>query len=378
MSAKRRGGMSTGDLDGDDRDEVVVLAVPGVYVFKYGGLGGYESLWYHSAGNTGWPITVDIDANGMDYILFNDQDELMAFRWVSAGDFPRPWGLNGTPLGETEVELRWNGPPDAHSYRIYRGTDENRLRPIAPVDVEASRPEIGYFHDVELKLGLTYWYSVTSINAAGQESDLSQKASVIPNSPPRLLSAEYVPPSTIRIIFSEPMGPSAKSAARYAISSETGFIVSPSSAVLDSQGNKVIVTIGHLSQGVYTVTASGIRDTTGVVISADADHAAFHVPASDAREWSDLSSLLVYPNPVMPSSRHYSRITFDNLPTAAAIRIYDCSGQLTRDLGQVQPGRSSKFWYLDNDQHQDVASGTYIYVVESEGNTRVGKVAVIR
>jgi hypothetical protein len=392
------GGVSAGDVDGDGRDEIVVLVTPSLYILKYiesgvldppsakGGQGGfYEPVWHHSASDTQWPIIEDLDADGVNDILFNDGDELKAFKWSPAAGVPihRPWGLSATPLGESEVELRWNGPPDARSYRIYRGTDEEHLHLVASLDLSISS-SFGYFRDEGLQTGVTYWYSVASVNAVGQESDPSERASATPNPPPRLLSAEYVPfplrkggqgVVSVRLTFTEAMGPSAQNEARYIIVPESQ---TPSSAILDSQGQRVILTVDDLPQGIYTVTASGVRDATGVPISTDSNSAMFLVPAPDVHDWTDLNRMVVYPNPVMPNSRHPGRITFDNLPPAATIRIYSYNGQLVRTLDEPEPGRSRKLWYLDNDQHQGIASGTYIYIVECISDRKVGKLAVVR
>ena len=415
-------GVSAGDLDNDGRDEIAILVTPNFYILKYGGTGitardrVYEPIWYHSATNTRWPIVADLDADGANDILFNDGDKLTTFKWSPAAGVPihRPWGLSATPLGESEVELRWNGPPDARSYRIYRGADEEHLHLVAFLDLSVPTQILplteggtasGYFRDAGLETGVTYWYSVTSVNAAGQESDRSHKASATPNSPPQLLSAEYMSPFTVHLNFTETMGPSAQDEACYTITSvETRHAVSllkvsPSSAILDSQGKRVIVTVERgasllvqnhpaagskdslldgLPQGTYTITVSGVRDATGVPISTDSSSATFHVPAPDVRDWLDLSRMVVYPNPVMPNSRHPGRITFDNLPPASTIRIYNYNGQFIRTLDGTESGRSREFWYLDNDQQQDVASGIYIYIVECTGDRKVGKLAVVR
>lgn len=126
------------------------------------------------------------------------------------------------------------------------------------------------------------------------------------------------------------------------------------------------------------ITASNVRDATGVSISVSENSAAFSVPASDTGQWQDLSQMIVYPNPVMPSSRHSSQITFDNLPSGAAVSIYSYDGQLIQYLGAVEAGRSRKFWYLDNRRHQNVSGGVYIYIVQYAGDSRKGKIAVVR
>ena len=424
MGVKSKSAVSAADVDNDGRDEVIILVTPHLYIFKVTsrkspGVGTLTTsdwqlnpIWNHSASNTRWLITEDLDADGANDILLNDEDKLTTFRWSPAADMliRRPWGLSATPLDEDEVELRWNGPSDARSYKIYRGMDKEHLHLVVSLDVpmssgsagilpassttqgkagravssperewqvtrEPNRPDVGYFRDAGLKSGVTYWYSVASADSVEKESDLAHKASATPNLPPRLLSAEYAPPSTVRLTFNEPMGPSAQNEAHYIIVPESR---TPSSAVLGSQGKRVMATIDDLPQGTYTITVSGVRDTSGVPISANNDSAMFHVPALNVHDWTDLSRMVVYPNPVMPNSRHPGRIVFDSLPSATTVCIYNYNGQLVRRLDKAESGRSRKFWYLDNEEHQDVASGIYIYIVQCAGDRRVGKLAVVR
>jgi hypothetical protein len=88
--------------------------------------------------------------------------------------------------------------------------------------------------------------------------------------------------------------------------------------------------------------------------------------------------MTVYPNPVMPNSRHPGWIAFDNLPPATNIQIYNYNGELIRSLDEDKPGSSRKLWYLDNDQHEDVASGIYVYIIEWAGDSKTGKLSVVR
>jgi len=387
VGVKLKGGISTGDVDGDGRDEIAILVTPSLYVFQYVGPGIYVPLWHHPASNIGRPAILDVD--GAKTLFFNDQDKLLEFQYIESGDssMRRPWGMIAIPLSETEVELHWNGPPATQTYRIYRGTNEGSLSLIASssegggnwqIVKQSGRADMGYFRDTGLEAETTYWYAVSAINASGQESDQSEKDFATPNSPPRLLSAEYVPPSTILVTFNEPMGSPAKDRSHYAITLPSGLSETPSSAILDSQGFRAVLTIDGLAQGEYKITAAGVWDTTGVPIFSHSNSATFHVPSLETSAWTDLSSMIVYPNPVMPGSRHSELVTFGNLPSAAAVRIYSYDGQLVRDLGEVESGHSRKLWYLGNDQHQNVASGVYVYIVEFAGHSTAGRIAVIR
>lgn len=83
-----------------------------------------------------------------------------------------------------------------------------------------------------------------------------------------------------------------------------------------------------------------------------------------------LDAVRVYPNPYKPSASSARGVTFDNVPSEAAISVYNLAGE------RVAEGRpdSGGVWAWG----ADVASGVYLYVMECDGEKRVGKVAVVR
>lgn len=83
-----------------------------------------------------------------------------------------------------------------------------------------------------------------------------------------------------------------------------------------------------------------------------------------------LDAVRVYPNPYKPSVVGTVGVTFDRVPSDAAIAVYDLAG------GKVAAGapNSGGVWKWD----AAVASGVYLYVAERDGERRAGKVAVVR
>jgi photosystem II stability/assembly factor-like uncharacterized protein len=83
-----------------------------------------------------------------------------------------------------------------------------------------------------------------------------------------------------------------------------------------------------------------------------------------------LDAVRVYPNPYKPSASPGRGVTFDNVPSEAAISVYNLGGE------RVAEGRpdSGGVWAWG----ADVASGVYLYVMECDGEKRVGKVAVVK
>jgi hypothetical protein len=70
-------------------------------------------------------------------------------------------------------------------------------------------------------------------------------------------------------------------------------------------------------------------------------------------------------------------ITFTNLPGLARVRVYTLSGRLVREIDHAD-GTPQHAWDVRDDRGDDVASGTYLYVIEAAGARKSGKLVVIR
>jgi len=70
-------------------------------------------------------------------------------------------------------------------------------------------------------------------------------------------------------------------------------------------------------------------------------------------------------------------ITFTNTPTTGLITIYNIAGEMVRDI-VIPPGSLQLRWDGKTGSGNDVASGVYIWSVESEGNRKTGKLMIIR
>ncbi|TBR19278.1 T9SS type A sorting domain-containing protein [bacterium] len=93
----------------------------------------------------------------------------------------------------------------------------------------------------------------------------------------------------------------------------------------------------------------------------------------------DLSATHAFPTPFIPSKGH-SQITFTRLTAKVTIRIYTISGELIRTLVKDSGASDEISWVpVVNDRGESVASGVYIYHVQStDGKTRIGKLMVIK
>ncbi|MBD3181898.1 S8 family serine peptidase, partial [Candidatus Poribacteria bacterium] len=249
---KSTSGVVTGDMDNDGTDEIIVIVTPNIYVFKYIEQGVFIPVWHNHANETSWPVIFDVDSDGKDELLFNQDNALTFARWdfSSVDRLQPPWGLKALPVSKSAVELRWNGSPESLYYRVYRSESQAGFKTVQEIYTndskgdnwqiikEVNRPDRIYLLDTGLKQDITYEYYVTSVNSRG-ESPKSEITSATPNSRPELVSAIYIDPNTVHLVFNEPMGSNAQNESRYIISSENGDIFYPGSAVLNSQGIRV-------------------------------------------------------------------------------------------------------------------------------------------
>jgi hypothetical protein len=98
----------------------------------------------------------------------------------------------------------------------------------------------------------------------------------------------------------------------------------------------------------------------------------------------NLNDIKVVPNPYIvrnnwEASGDYSRIAFTHLPDQCTIRIYTLSGDLLRTLEHTSTALDgNENWDLLTKNNQKIASGVYIFHVESPYGEKIGKFAVVR
>ena len=83
-----------------------------------------------------------------------------------------------------------------------------------------------------------------------------------------------------------------------------------------------------------------------------------------------------FPNPFKPSAGH-TTITFTNLPAQSAIKIFTLSGDLAKTINETS-GTGQYIWDVKNEAGENLTSGLYFYVIKGSGETKTGKLVIIR
>ena len=362
-------GMIIADANNDGRNELCIAVSPNFYLVQYDGI-GYRPIWHHPATSTFNPIVADINGDGINALLFNSNNALTVFETsVASSSQPRrslsaPWRITAKPVDENSVLLTWQAAEEAATHILYRGKRQDSLKQIR----EGIRGT--EFTDTGLTMGQIYWYALASRDSSGKLSRRSTLVSVSPTRRPRLRVADYSPPNQLLLQFDKPMGISASHAGRYRLHKQEDIeshlgSYAPTSAILDRSRRRVVLTFSPVvfqTGNRYQIEALQLSDIYGAELEDDARMLTILLPAPT------LTETIVYPNPV-----ECNQVTFDKLPIGTNIYIYDVAGNRVASFDRTERERDRKVWHLSS-----ISSGTYIYVLESETERRVGKLSIIR
>jgi hypothetical protein len=106
-------------------------------------------------------------------------------------------------------------------------------------------------------------------------------------------------------------------------------------------------------------------------------------PFMSGKPVPDLSNIKVVPNPYHDKSVQYNypkeenKLMFINLPLKCTIKIYTANGELVRTIYHDDK-TSEQAWNQVTESNQLIFSGVYIFYVESDQGTKVGKFVVVR
>ena len=386
--------VAIGDVDGDMQDELVILANPSIYVFKWmGNLNGTQTssnfvpVWHHETWETPRLFLTDLNRDTFSELYFNNEENLLIFAHVYASNPNsvvniQPYGVSATPFSTRAVRIDWETPEDAVSYTVYRAIGDSDE---VPSDFEAIAEDLDFvgFLDRKVTKDITYWYAVSAKNEAGIESAKSEPVSVTPRTPPKLIAAAYIRHNQVAVTYDKQMGSSAGNPRFYLLREPKQLAgTNPISVIRDRMGTRALLTFrtADLVPGrTYEITVSDVRDTDRNPIDLLEATQTFDVPPeTDFDDFKDFSKARVYPNPVRPSEFHKSAVIFDRLPTGTTIEIYNANGDRLDRLTITASDSGRTEWLLLNHIATEVTSGIYIYVMEFEDLKKIGKIAIIR
>lgn len=84
----------------------------------------------------------------------------------------------------------------------------------------------------------------------------------------------------------------------------------------------------------------------------------------------------VVPNPVR-ADQGQTEAVFQDISGGGELKIFNAAGRLVLET-TIAASATEYRWNLKNSDSKNVAAGVYVYVLELQGQTRTGKIGIIR
>ncbi|RMD99753.1 MAG: hypothetical protein D6814_05010, partial [Calditrichaeota bacterium] len=293
-------GLGSGDLDGDGADDLVVSVFPDLYLVQFdAATQSFRTTWHFRGARSNTALIIG-SKNDSPELLFNEGEALVGFRQAGQNGRPiAPLDMDAFPLDAHRIHLSWRPVDQADFYHLYRGPSATELKLFATVVTTE-------YVDTTVVEGTTYAYAVTAVDQARspQESMLSRVVRTIPGPGPRLLTATFLPPSHLSLLFSEPVGQGAKNAANYTIDS----VGHPLSVALARGNAEALLALPPVGPGKYRIQVQGITDLQRTPLDQTFRNAYFEVPVAQERFYlvtavliNEFEIRLIFNQPVDPA-----------------------------------------------------------------------------
>ncbi|NQT24997.1 T9SS type A sorting domain-containing protein [candidate division KSB1 bacterium] len=271
---------------------------------------------------------------------------------------------------------------DLEGYVIQCGTESRTYS----ITYDVGNIEQYDLHDLET--GCTYYFSIAAYDTWGNQSNFSPEVEYYVSSasddtePPELVEVVLISSNQIQLRFNEPVSSqSAQSATNYLIFPG----VSVMNAVLDENETSVILTTSSHSAGDYLITVSNILDKASnpnVIPENTSLGYSFDATAVTGRINNLPSEFILsqnFPNPFNPRTTIKYSV---KEPGNVRLQVYNVRGELVKTLldsevfssGQQAPIN----WDATNELGMQVASGFYMYRLESGNEISTKRMQLVR
>ena len=196
---------------------------------------------------------------------------------------------------------------------------------------------------------------------------------------PRILTHRIlggVSATEVEITFSAPMSPTVVDASHYHVASPRSVLAVQA---LTTDRSKVQVSFDpNFPIGALGLPARlelrGVFSEAGVALDTTSGSADLLLGGAA----NSIDDAFVFPNPfkgIGPNGE--TGVHFAGLPERATIRIFTLQGTLVRKI-EHNNFSGAEQWNLKNENDESIASGIYLYTIESDGSTKRGKLAILR
>jgi hypothetical protein len=265
------GSIATADIDGDDREEVLLAHAPTLLVLDRHPQKGWRVLHENRAGpplQSRRLVSADFSGNGHPSVVAETAGEHLT-RFVLDKDAlavsPPQW-VQARPAGSTAVDLKWRAP-GADSVSIFAGPPNGALDP-AGTTVDSSAVISGA---AERRFALRAWVD-------GTTSPLSPHRQLRPHAPATVESVSYPRPAASKLRFTEPLAPSIRPE-QFQFGPDA---ITPTALISSNSGTGIVLKFPERVAGQSgSLQWTRVTDKTGLPVAQT--HASITFPASNER-----------------------------------------------------------------------------------------------
>ncbi len=305
IGASYRNGVAAGDLDSIDGDEIIISAMPNLYVFNWNkNLRKLEPLWYYPLAFSNSAICYDFDKNGKQEIGFATFDKTEFWEFVSSPSINEPY-LNGYVLNKSSVKLFWNSVPNAIRYNCFLLNDSSSKL----IYVGSYTDNFAIIENLESRKYYTFFINAENENLS---SNLSNSVTVFIDDLAQATFAEAINCSTIVVNYSDIL--------------EIGRIEADNFVLIDLQNSKncEIQSIIALSNKVYIHLKNNIENGSYKLICKEIkDLYGNHTKPNELSIDCNFDNLNTnfYLTKLKYYTNNYLQIEFSELPDSSALNL---------------------------------------------------------
>lgn len=155
---------------------------------------------------------------------------------------------------------------------------------------------------------------------------------------------------------------------------QVAYLALPSPIDAQSDTSLTVIGLDPMTSYYFRVTAYDVvgkeSDYSAVILDVRTSPVDVDVPAAFGLEQN-------YPNPFNPKTTIKYSVPS---PGRVSLRIYDVRGRLVRTLvdADMPAGGHETVWHAEDDAGRRVASGVYLYLLQTKQETRTRKMVVVR
>ncbi len=265
-------GVSSGDLDKDGKDEILLSLFPDFYCLEHVQGNRFDFTYYRHPAQSDAVLVTDSDGDGANEFWLSDGEFVHAFIMVGSETAPTvPAGFTAKPLGPDRIVIDWFKVPGADEYEIFRSMGEEKS--LSSFTTLKSPP----FTDTTVVADSSYFYSIRTIDRERSPvfSLLANAVQARPGDRPFLVKARMASQSHVLLTFSEPVQ-QINTLEQFEASPDLGEL---SSFSMGAGGRDILLAFANpfVKQGTFSVRVFDIVDLDNVPLDTLRSRAEFDI-----------------------------------------------------------------------------------------------------